>query len=606
MLGCDCQRQCGLRASVLRSNRDLRELKRRFPLPQQVYIRNVSKIDGRETQVKAGPTAYDGRVIDDARVETIDDAARVAMERGQIPGLALGLTDRDGTILIRTYGFAELESRRPVTTDTLFEIGSIGKTFTAVATLQLVDEGLLHLHAAVDNYLPWFVVRQPAGHAPITIAHLLSHTGGIVAGIDGTPEAAFQVWSLRDLPTFSAPGERFHYSNVGYKALGLLLEAVEGRPYPEIIRTRVLDTLEMLSTEPAITHDIRPRLAVGYEYLHDDRLSHPRAPLAPATWLETETADGSIASTPEDMSAFVRLLMRGGEGPNGRLLSEEAFAQMSTGTPWEDQTVAYGYGLLIRELGGRRFIGHGGGMVGYLAAMQADPDANLGVVVLQNGMGLNPMGLARTVIRIADGEPEPADAPTAAYDDLAGPYEPTLEIVAAEEGPLLRHDGREIALEQLEDDLFVAADPKFDRFPLRVDRSVNGAQLLWHGGQRYVPAGAPARPLPEASAELQAIVGHYRSHNPWTTNFRVVLRGRQAWLIFPAAPDGFDTEQPLIPSDDGTFRVGEDPGNPETLRFDTVIEGRALRAWLSGWPYYRHAEVILGRADRAIEERKNR
>jgi len=544
-------------------------------------------------------------VIGDAALAAIDDAARAAMERGRIPGLTLGVTDRDGTILVRTYGFAELQSRLPVTPDTLFEIGSIGKTFTAVAILQLVDEGLLDLHAPVDNYLPWFAVPQPAGHAPITIAHLLSHTSGIVAGIDGTPEAAFQVWSLRDLPTFSAPGERFHYSNVGYKALGLVLEAVEGRPYPEIIRTRVLEPLEMLSTEPAITHDIRPRLAVGYEDLHDDRLTHSHAPLAPATWLETGTADGSIASTPEDMSAFIRLLMRRGEGPNGRLLSEEAFAQMGTGTPWEDGTVAYGYGLLIRELGGRRFIGHGGGMVGYLAAMQADPDANLGVIVLQNGMGLNPMGLARKVIRIADGEPEPADAAVVSYDDLAGRYEPTLEIVAAEEGPVLRHEGREITLEQVEDYLFVAADATFDRFPLRVDRSVNGAPLLWHGGQRYVRAGAPVRPLPEPSAEQEAIVGHYRSHNPWTTNFRVVLRGRQPWLIFPAAPDGFDTEQPLIPSDDGTFRVGEDPGNPETLRFDTVIEGRALRAWLSGWPYYRNAEVILGRADRATGERTN-
>jgi D-alanyl-D-alanine carboxypeptidase len=530
-------------------------------------------------------------VIGDAVLAAIDDAARVAMERGRIPGLTLGLTDRDGTILIRTYGFAELTSRRPVTPDTLFEIGSIGKTFTAVAILQLVDEGLLDLHAPVDNYLPWFVVPQPAGHAPITIAHLLSHTGGIVAGIDGTPEAAFQVWSLRDLPTFSAPGERFHYSNVGYKALGLVLEAVEGRPYPEIIRTRILEPLEMLSTEPAITHDIRPRLAVGYEYLHDDRLTHSRAPLAPATWLETGTADGSIASTPEDMSAFVRLLMRGGEGPSGRLLSEEAFAQMSTGTPWEDGTVAYGYGLLLRELGGRRFIGHGGGMVGYLAAMQADPDANLGVIVLQNGMGSNPMGLARTVIRIADGEAVPADVAAAAYDDLVGLYEPALEVIASDTGPLLRHEGREIALEQLEDDLFVPVDATFDRFPLRVDRSPNAAPVLWHGGRRYVRAGVPARPLPEPSAELQAIAGHYRSHNPWTTNFRVVLRGAQPWLIFPAAPDGFDTEQPLISPDDRTFRVGEDRGNPETLRFDTVIEGRALRAWLSGWPYYRQADI---------------
>jgi D-alanyl-D-alanine carboxypeptidase len=526
-------------------------------------------------------------VIGDPALAAIDEAARVAMERGRIPGLTLALTDRDGVILIRTYGFAQLESRLPVTPDTLFEIGSIGKTFTAVAILQLVDQGLLDLHTPVDNYLPWFVVPQPGGHGPITLAHLLSHTSGIVAGIDGTPEAAFQVWSLRDLPTFSAPGERFHYSNVGYKALGLVLEAVAGRPYPELIRTRILEPLGMRSTEPAITHDIRPRLAVGYEYLHDDRLSHPHAPLAPATWLETETADGSIASTAEDMSAFVRLLMRGGEGPNGRLLSAETFAQMSTGIPWEDGTVAYGYGLLLRELGGRRFIGHGGGMVGYLAAMQADQDANLGVIVLQNGMGSNPMSLARMVIRIADGAPASADDAAPTQDDLAGLYEPTLEIVAEDNELRLRHDGRELALEELGDDLFVAADPTFDRFPLRVDRSENGGPLLWHGGQRYVRVGAPARQLPEPSAELQAVAGHYRSHNPWTTNFRVVLRADQPWLIFPAAPDGFDTEQPLMPSDDGSFRVGEDPGNPEMLRFDTVIEGRALRAWLSGWPYYR-------------------
>src|ERR1700694_2267692 len=162
----------------------------------------------------------------------------------------------------------------------------------------------------------------------------------------------------------------------------------------------------MSATEPAITHDIRARLAVGYEDLHDDRLTHPGSPLAPATWLETETADGSIASTATDMCAFVRLLMCGGEGPTDRLLSEEEFAQMSAGNPLGDENDAYGYGLLMRNLDGRRFIGHGGGMVGYLAGMQADPDANLGAIVLQNGMGAHPMALARTVIRIADGETE--------------------------------------------------------------------------------------------------------------------------------------------------------------------------------------------------------
>jgi CubicO group peptidase (beta-lactamase class C family) len=523
-------------------------------------------------------------VINDAALAAIDAAVETEMERSRQPGLTLGLTDRDGTLLVRTYGFADLASQQPVTPDTLFEIGSIGKTFTAVAALQLVDEGRLDLHAPVERYLPWFAVPQPSGQPPITVAHLLSHTSGIVAGIDGTAEAAFQVWSLRDLPTRSAPGERFHYSNVGYKALGLLLEAVDGRGYPEIIRERILNPLEMTATEPAITHDTRARLAVGYEYLHDDRLSHTDAPLAPATWLETETADGSIASTATDMCAFVRFLLRGGDG----LLSAEAFAQMSTGNPLKDENDTYGYGLLIRKLDGRTFIGHTGGMVGYLAGMQADPSANLGAIVLQNGMSAHPMMLARKAVRIADGEAESASTVAAsAHEELVGLYEPPLEIVATANGPLLRHDGRDISLAEWDDDLFVASDEDFDRFPFRVERPAADELELWHGGQRYVRAGTAARPLREPSAELEAIAGHYRSHNPWTTNFRVVLRGDTPWLIFAGAPDGFDTEQPLIAQNDGSFHVSEDEGNPESLRFDTVIDGRTVRAWLSGWPYYR-------------------
>jgi D-alanyl-D-alanine carboxypeptidase len=535
-------------------------------------------------------------VVHEPIVAAIDAAARRELERAQQPGLTLGLTDPNGTLLVRTYGLADLASLQPVTPDMLFEIGSIGKTFTAVAMLQLADEGQLELEAPVDRYLPWFAVPQPAGQPPITIAHLLSHTAGIVAGVDGTPEAAFQVWSLRDLPTFSVPGERFHYSNVGYKALGLVLEAVEGRPYRDVIRARILDPLGMATTEPAITHDIRPRLAAGYEYLHDDRIGYPGAPLTPATWLETETADGSIASTAADMCAFVRMLLREGDGPNGRLLSEQAFARMTTGHASQDESVAYGYGLLIRELDGRRLIGHGGGMVGYLAGMQADPESGFGAIVLQNGMSAHPMALARTVLRIArEAQDAPANgaATEAAPDELEGVYvadehgRETIEIVTAENESVLRSGGQEIPVQKVDDHLFLVPDPAFDRFYIRVERPIDGVTEMWHGGRRYMREGTEHRPLPEPSDELRAIAGHYRSHNPWTTNFRVVLRGDRPWLIFPAAPDGFDDEQPLVPWPDGAFRVGEDPGNPELLRFDTIVDGRALRAWLSGWPYFR-------------------
>jgi len=199
------------------------------------------------------------------------------------------------------------------------------------------------------------------------------------------------------------------------------------------------------------------------------------------------------------------------------------------------------------------------------------------------------------VIRIADGEPaaSAATAVSSALDELAGIYETDelgrepIELAASQEGPVLRYDGREIELDEWSDDLFLARDPDFDRFPFRVERQATDTSELWHGGRRYVLAGTAARSVPEPSNDLRAIAGHYRSHNPWTTNFRIVLCGDRPWLIFAGAPDGFETEQILVPLDDGSYRVGTDPGNPEAVSFDTVVGGQALRAWLSGWPYYR-------------------
>jgi CubicO group peptidase (beta-lactamase class C family) len=538
-------------------------------------------------------------VIHDA-VEAIDAAVRAEMVRSRQPGLTIGLTDADETVAVRTYGFADLAAQAPVTRDTLFEIGSIGKSFTAVAALQLVDEGRLELDAPVVRYLPWFALPARPDDVPVTVAHLLCHTGGIVAGIDATPEAAFQVWALRDLPRHSPPGERFHYSNVGYKALGLVLEAIERRTYREVVQQRILDPLGMNGTEAAITHDIRTRLAVGYAYLHDDRLGHPSAPLAPAAWLETATADGSLASTASDMCAFVRLLLRRGAAPSGRLLSDASFELMATGHVRDDDGGEYGYGLSIRDLDGRRWVGHGGGMVGYAAGMETDPAAGIGAIVLQNGPGARPLTLARTAVALAlearNGTPSRAapgraEAPTPA-GHVGGRYVPDdpdaapLELVVDAQ-PAVRLAGRQVALEPLEEGLFLAADAQLDEFPIRIDPTAGEVQELWHGARRYTREGATGGRPAEPAAELRAIVGRYRSHNPWTTNFRVLLRGEEPWLFFASPPDGFSMEQPLVPRPDGSFQVGVDSRNPESLRFDSLADGRALRAWLSGWAYYR-------------------
>ncbi len=167
---------------------------------------------------------------------------------GAVPGLALAVTDRNGLVVSRVAGLADVSGGRPVTESTLFEVGSIGKAFTAVVILQLAREGRLDIDDPVFRYLPWFRVPRTGG--AITLRHLLSHTGGISAGVDGTPEATFQVWRLRDLPPGSAPGRRFHYSNVGYKALGLVIAAIEGTSYPVVIRRRILEPVGMTRANP--------------------------------------------------------------------------------------------------------------------------------------------------------------------------------------------------------------------------------------------------------------------------------------------------------------------------------------------------------------------
>ncbi len=143
------------------------------------------------------------------------------------PGLALAVTDREHTLGVVVDGLANVDARIPVGPSHRFQVGSISKGFTAMALLQQREAGRLDLDAPVTDHLPWFEVHSDFG--PITVHHLLSHTAGIVCGMDSTGEAAHEVWKLRETHTGWAPGERFLYSNAGYKALGLVLEAVTGQ-----------------------------------------------------------------------------------------------------------------------------------------------------------------------------------------------------------------------------------------------------------------------------------------------------------------------------------------------------------------------------------------
>ncbi len=455
----------------------------------------------------------------EAVISSLHDFVRACLEETGVPGLALALTDRTELTHAATFGWANMDARLPVTTETLFEIGSIGKTFTSVLVQQLREDGRLHLHVPVTDHIPWFQVRSRFG--PITLHHLLSHTAGIIRGADITSDSLFDVWALRDTETGTPPGEFFHYSNVGYRVIGALIEAVTGRSYPNLLQERILDPLGMASTTPAITNDVRARLAVGYQPFFDDRPFSPGDRLAPAPWLETGTADGSLASTAEDLAAFLRMLLNRGEGARGRLISDESFGLMTQRVAPADEDRDYdcGYGVTLWEANGHPALGHGGSMVGYVSSMHGDVDGGFGAVALANA--LLPGDAVVDVVR----------------------YALALMRAAAEGGPLPS-----------------PPDPRDE--PWR-SPSVSG---------EAVPT------LPEG---WEAYPGHYRANNPWLSNFRIVQRGGRMILAIPG-----EDEMPLVPMDDGAFRE-DDERSPERLRFDAIVDGRALRANLSGCDYYR-------------------
>ena len=540
-----------------------------------------------------------------ALAELVDRIVSRQMEQDGTPGLALAVTDRDGGILSRQYGYADLAARRPITAETLFEIGSTSKSFTAILALQLSEEGLLDLDVPVTKFLPWFEVRSEFD--PITLRHLLGHTAGIVTGMDCTPDALSEVWALRRTETGSPPGTYYHYSNVGYKIIGLVLTKVSGKGYGDLVRERILEPLEMRLTEPIITHEVRSRFAMAYSPAYDDRPPQTHHGLLPSARIETDTGDGSIAATADDMAAFARFLLCRGEGPHGRILSEAAFARMIEPAMTVEDDLTYGLGIYEWEDDGHAMIGHDGGMIGYSGGLEADLDTGIGVAILVNGPGA-PVSISHRVLTAARaaiaGEPLPeldvANASeTNQFAALVGTYRcisertrSSIDVRVADEALVLVQDEAIDGVVPLKpfwgDDTFLATSPAWDIYPVRFERDQDERVTdLIHGPDQYRRAEVDDSPFEPAPDAWHAFVGHYRAHNPWAPNARVVLRRGQLYLIWPEEPDGFDDENLLVPIDAATFRVGDDPDLPERIHFTAIAEGQALEAVISGGSYYR-------------------
>jgi D-alanyl-D-alanine carboxypeptidase len=523
-------------------------------------------------------------------------------------GAALAVTDREEILGVAVRGMADVASAAPVRPETRFQIGSISKSFAAIVAMQEVDAGRLDLHVSVNELLPWLDLPEPFG--PITMHHLLTHTAGLHTGTEDAPGFAGALHLLRSHPATSAPGERFHYSNDGYKIVGAVLEALTGQPIHELLRIRLLGPLGMTASVAAITDEIWTDHATGYQPLLTDRPAQLRHPLVPAPRIVSNTADGSIVSNVVDMCAYARLLLSRGDLPDERgerILSAEAFARLMADAVADTDHGRYGYGLWYEDVDGRTWLGHSGGMVGYTALLVTVPEDGLACVMLQNGEGEKRQVAAAALATIRTGlageplpEPWAPPAPTAisGASRFAGAYAGddgrTLVVEAEDDGlsvsigPVSARLERDPLLDE-PGETFLITHPAFERFPIEFQRDDAGRVVeafhgdTWFRGERY-EGPEPEEPL----AEWRRHPGLYRNDDPWNPVLRVVLRKGRLAIMWPT--DAGDEEGgELVPLEDDSFAVG-DPGLPRRVRFEEDLEGMTAVTIFNGGRWYRSFE----------------
>ena len=311
-----------------------------------------------------------------AQLDKVDDFVQASIKQQKIPGLALAVM-RDGKIVkAQGYGLASVELNVPVTPETIFQSGSMGKQFTATGIMMLVEEGKLGLDDKIAKYLG----EAPETWKAITIRHLLTHTSGIkdYTGTDFDARGDFTeeqlLKKIESFPPDFAPGEKWSYSNSGYLLLGLVIHKVTGKFYGDFLQERIFGPLGMKTTRIISEADIIPNRAAGYRLVKGELKNQEW--VAPS--LNT-TADGALYFTVLDLAKWDAALY------TEKLLKRSSLEQMWTPVKLNNgKTYPYGFGWYIREVNGHKNIEHGGAWQGFTTGISRYVDDKLTVVALTN------------------------------------------------------------------------------------------------------------------------------------------------------------------------------------------------------------------------------
>jgi CubicO group peptidase (beta-lactamase class C family) len=359
------------------------------------------------------------------------------IDRHHVPGAALGILYAGGVVDVAA-GVLSRSTLVEATSDSLFQIGSITKVWTATLVMQLIDEGSVALDTPVAEVLPDFAVADASVTRQVTVRHLLTHTSGIDGDVlidtgRGDDSVERYVASMRDVPQIHPLGATFSYCNSGYAVAGRIVEVLTGTSWDTALRERIIDPLGQTATvtlpEDAILH----RAAVGH-------LGEARTDQTPTTvWMlpRGRGPAGRISARAHDVLAFVRMHLAGGATPAGtRVLSSgsaRAMTERQVDFPDPSATSdSWGLGWVRFDWGGHRLIGHDGGTIGQRAYLRILPDREFAVVLLSNGG--DTAGLYREVFSETFGELVGVAMPAA----LIPPAEPVTVDLDPYEGRYCR------------------------------------------------------------------------------------------------------------------------------------------------------------------------
>ena len=535
---------------------------------------------------------------EEAIVRRFEAGIRAELERGTISGVSVALVDDQRMLYSGGFGFADKKRRVPAARNTIYRAGSISKLFTALATMQLAEQGRLKIDAPVTQYLPALGIVSPfEDTVPMTLRQLMCHRSGMVREApvggyfdDAQAGTAKTVASLSGCALVYPPNTRTKYSNSGVSIVGHVVEKVSGRSFEEYQRRYLLEPMGMGSSAFVMNSALRPRLAKGYLPVADGRGGF-RELEAPPFELGTIPA-GNLYTTAEDLARFVSFLFAEGSAGEQRLIQAATLAEMFT-PQLTKETNGFGLGFSVGSFRGHRTISHMGAVYGFTSMVMGVPRHKVGVVVLCNDdivtaavrrLTLNALG---AMLEAKTGEPAPPSKPrihldATALTAFAGEYESEswwAELKASARGLEMNLSGQRMTLAPVEPLQFEANGRLAWDAPVKFERDdagkVTGFTAL---GQKFRRAGQPVNaPIPP---EWKRFLGSYGP------SFIPLIVSARHGHLYAIVENEYDNR--LTPLNRTVFKMPSGMYVDEQLVFQTDARGRVHTAVLANMPLARH------------------